>query len=276
MTAAESTPGAKSGNGMGAAGAGSLTGAGTLAGTGSPLVEGQHLHQPITDRLAIDIIDGGWPVGSSLTLEDIQNKFGVSRTVAREAARALESADAVTIRRRVGLVAQSPESWAALNPQVIQWKLHSTQRRQELLSLTELRLAIEPAAAEGTARRAPLDVKAKFPVLAVEMRRHGESGDLNRFHELDIEFHSLLLKSSGNELFAALAHIVATILRGRVEINMYPQRPAPEALDAHDAVADAIWKGDPARARDAMHDIVDEVSCALATDQINADQTDAD
>ena len=40
-----------------------------------------------------------------------------------------------------------------------------------------------------------------------------------------------------------------------------PAKPA--ALDAHDAVADAIAKGEPERARTAMLDIVDEVARAL-------------
>lgn len=44
---------------------------------------------------------------------------------------------------------------------------------------------------------------------------------------------------------------------------MYPQKPKPAALDAHDAVAEAIWKGDPDRARASMHDIVDEVAESL-------------
>ncbi|WP_240541664.1 FadR/GntR family transcriptional regulator [Bifidobacterium callimiconis] len=233
--------------------------------TGPAATDAKLMHLPIADRLALDILDGHWPVNGNITLEDVQNRFGVSRTVARDAARYLEAADAVTIRRRVGLVAQDPATWAALNPQVIQWKLHSSQRKQELMSLTELRLAIEPAAAAGAATRASLDVRAKMPVLAMEMRRHGEAGDLEPFHELDIEFHSTLLRNSGNELFASLAPIVATILRGRVEINMYPSRPSASALDAHDAVADAVWKGDAERARKGMHDIVDEVSTVIAT-----------
>ena len=55
----------------------------------------------------------------------------------------------------------------------------------------------------------------------------------------------------------------ATVLRGRVELGKYPMKPKPDALDAHDAVADAIAKGEPERARSAMLDIVDEVARAL-------------
>ena len=135
-----------------------------------------HMHEPVANRLALDIIDGRWLPDSPRTLEDIQSEFGVSRTVAREAARQLESARAIEIRRRVGLIPRSPDEWQALSPQVISWKLHSTQRRQELLSLTELRLCIEPMAARLAALRAPLDDKEQLPVLALQMRRDGTEG----------------------------------------------------------------------------------------------------
>lgn len=220
--------------------------------------------QPVADRLANDIIEGRWPAGTSKTLDDIQREFDVSRTVAREAARHLEAANAIVIRRRVGLIAVPDAEWHALNPQVIAWKLHSSRRRKELVSLTELRLCLEPAAAEYAATRAPLEVRAKLPVIALEMRKCGESGELGRFHELDVEFHSLILRHSGNELFAELSGTVATILRGRVEIDMYPQQPEAAALAAHIEVAEAVWRGEALAARDAMRRIVDEVGEAIA------------
>lgn len=48
-----------------------------------------------------------------------------------------------------------------------------------------------------------------------------------------------------------------------LELGKYPMKSKPDALDAHDAVADAIAKGDPERARKAMFGIVDEVARAL-------------
>lgn len=229
---------------------------------------GELLQDAVCRTLAIEMLDGKWPAGESLTLEDVQNRFGISRTVAREVAKTLESMGAVTVRRRVGLVARPFSDWQALNHQVIEWRLHSTQRERQLSSLTELRLAVEPAAAASAARLASIDVKAKFPVYAAQMRQIAESNEegaagLTKFHDLDVEFHTLILRESGNELFAALADTIATVLRGRVELVKYPMKPKPAALDAHDAVADAIAKGDPERARKAMFDIVDEVARAL-------------
>lgn len=49
------------------------------------------------------------------------------------------------------------------------------------------------------------------------------------------------------------------MLSSRVELGMYPAKPRPEALEAHDQVAEAIWKGEPDLAREAMTRIVDEV-----------------
>lgn len=224
------------------------------------------MHMPVAQELAIDIIEGRWIVGESMTLEQIQQRFSISRTVAREVARQLQSVDAVQVRKRLGIVAQPVGDWAALNPQVVNWKLHSNQRRKQLISLTELRLAVEPAAAAGAAVNAPIEVKAKVAALAVEMRKTGEQGNLEEFHSFDIQFHSLLLKYSGNELFAGLSDIVSTILRGRVEIGMYPQQPAPEALDAHQEVADGVLHGEPATAREGMRRIVDEVDAAVSND----------
>ncbi|MFT8592946.1 MAG: FCD domain-containing protein [Bifidobacterium sp.] len=221
-------------------------------------------HIPVAQELALDMIEGRWNGDRNLTLEDIQLRFQVSRTVAREVARLLSDVGAVTVRRRMGICPQPLDMWSSLNPVVIEWKLHSSRRREALLALTELRLAVEPVAAAKAAERAPIEIRSRMPVLAQEMRKAGESGRLDDFHTMDIEFHSLLLRYSGNDLFAALSDIVATILRGRVEIGMYPRRPQPEALDAHQEVAEGIWRGDPVAARQGMRRIVDEVDDAIA------------
>ncbi len=116
---------------------------------------GELLQDAVCRTLAIEMLDGKWPAGESLTLENVQNRFRISRTVAREVAKTLESMGAVTVRRRVGLVARPFSDWQALSRQVIEWRLRSTQRERQLSSLTELRLAVEPAAAASTARLAP-------------------------------------------------------------------------------------------------------------------------
>lgn len=48
-----------------------------------------------------------------------------------------------------------------------------------------------------------------------------------------------------------------------MELGKYLMKSKPDALDVHDAVANAIAKGNSERVRQAMFDIVDEVARAL-------------
>lgn len=48
-----------------------------------------------------------------------------------------------------------------------------------------------------------------------------------------------------------------------MELGKYPMKSKPDALDVHDAVANAIAKGNSERVRQAMFDIVDEVARVL-------------
>ncbi|MFT0848368.1 FCD domain-containing protein [Actinomycetaceae bacterium L2_0104] len=217
------------------------------------------LHHNISRKLGIEIIDGEWEAGASRTLEEIQSRFNVSRTVAREASRQLESMGLLRTRRRLGLIAQGMDHWNVLDAQLIDWRLHSKGREAQVHTLTQLRLAVEPAAAESAARFASIHTRAQLLPLASEMRRTGEAGQLTEFLAYDIEFHSLLLRSCGNELFAALSDVVAVVLQGRTELGLMPAQPKPEALAGHEAVAQAVFQGDAKAARLAMEGILQEV-----------------
>lgn len=229
----------------------------------SAVTGSQLLHQPVARELGVEVIEGVWAAGSARTLEELQNRFRVSRTVAREASRQLEAMGLVSSRRRLGLVAQPMAEWNVLDPLLIDWRLHSGHREDQIRSLTQLRLAVEPAAAESAARHASIHTRARLLPLAAEMRRTGEAGELHDFMAFDIEFHRLLLESCGNELFAALSPLVAVVLQGRTELGRMPPQPKQEALDGHEAVADAVFRGDPGAARAAMQGILDEVRSAF-------------
>lgn len=225
--------------------------------------DGQLLHVAPSRALGIEVIDGVWSEGGARTLEDIQDRFGISRTVAREIAAHLEATGLVRSRRRLGLIAQPAARWNYLHPVLIQWRLRSTQREKQIRSLTQLRLVVEPEAAEGAARNADIHTRARLLPLAAEMRRTGEAGRLTEFMELDIEFHRIILQASGNELFAAMSDLVASVLQGRTELGLMPSQPKPVALAGHEDVADAVFRGDPERARAAMQAILDEVRSAF-------------
>lgn len=221
------------------------------------------LHDTVLDTIGAEITSGDLPCDHVLTLDSIRDRFGVSRTVARETMRILESMGLVRSRRRVGITVQPVENWNVFDPRVIWWRLAGPGRDAQLRTLTELRIAVEPLAAGAAARSASADERARAVWLAGRMRELGEAGDLAEFLEYDIAFHTLLLRSSGNEMFGALADVVAVVLRGRTRLGLMPHQPVPEALRLHERVADAVARGLPDPAEAAMRDLLAEVRDAM-------------
>ena len=221
------------------------------------------MHERVLEAVGIAIASAMLAPGSRLTLEGLQQEYGISRTVARDTMKVLESMNLVYSRRRVGIVVQEPDLWNVYDPKLVRWRLASERRAQQYASLTELRIAVEPIAAAGAARRASAAERSQLVSLAADLRRLGEAGELEAFLEADIAYHRLLLKSCGNEMFSALDEMVAEALTSRTKQGLMPFKPRPEALDAHEKVAAAVAGGDATAAEVAMHHILDEVREAM-------------
>lgn len=223
------------------------------------------LHSGVTDVLGAEITSGDLAPGATLTLDGLQQRFGISRTVAREAMRGLEHLGLVTSKRRVGLVVRPAADWAVFDPQVIRWRLAGPHRVDQLRSLTELRAAVEPVAAAAAAQNADGAQADRLLALAARLRALSEAGESDDFLSADIEFHRLILTASGNEMFAALTDVVAEVLAGRTRHGLMPHHPHEEALAAHEAVAAAIRARDSDAAERAMGRITREIRDALTT-----------
>src|SRR6185312_795657 len=135
--------------------------------------------------------------------------------------------------------------WNKFDPSVIRWRLAADGKGVQLRSLTELRSAVEPAAAELAAQHSPEEMSAELMAIAARMRAVGRAGDLQHFLELDIQYHALVLAASGNEMFAQMHSMIAEVLRGRTDYGLMPTHPHEEALQLHVDVADAIQSGRP-------------------------------
>ncbi|MDQ4502881.1 FCD domain-containing protein [Sinomonas sp. ASV322] len=225
--------------------------------------DGAGLHRRMLDAVGEDIASGRLAPGTRLTLEELQHGFGVSRTVARDTIRVLETMNLVTSKRRVGIVVHDPSLWNVYDPQLVRWRLASARRDEQYASLTELRIGVEPVAAACAARRASGAQRAELAGLAAQLRALGQSGDLEAFLAVDIAFHRLILRSSGNEMFAALDGMIAVALTSRTRQGLMPFHPRGEALDAHERAAAAVVRGDAQGAEDALREVLQEVRAAL-------------
>ena len=74
------------------------------------------LHGNLLAALGTGIASGKYPAGQVLTLDGVSAEHGVSRSVAREAIRVLESMGMVASRRRVGITIQPSEQVERLRP----------------------------------------------------------------------------------------------------------------------------------------------------------------
>lgn len=217
--------------------------------------QGGGLHSRVLAELGPAIASGEYAPGTVLRIDELERRYGVSRTVVREAVRVLESMNLVETRRRVGITVRPTEHWHVFDPALIRWRLTGADRPRQLRSLTTLRTAVEPVAAGLAALAATPDQCGKITHLAAEMAAAARSGDLRQYLVPDIAFHRLMLDASGNEMFARLGDVVAEVLTGRTEHQVMFEAPDPEAVTLHVRVAEAVRARDAENAERLMREI---------------------
>ncbi|HEX7746368.1 MAG TPA: FadR/GntR family transcriptional regulator [Micromonosporaceae bacterium] len=216
------------------------------------------LHARVLDQLGTAICGGQLTPGSVLNIDDLVDRYAVSRSVVREVLRVLAAMGFIETRRRVGVMIRPASDWNVFDPQVIRWRLASDGRIAQLRSITELRTAVEPHAAWLAALRATPHEASDLVGLAAKMWAAGKAGDEESFLRLDIEFHRRVLLASGNEMFMKLQELVAEVLTGRHHYRLMPHYPHEQALQLHADVAQAIQRHDGERARGAMVQIMEQ------------------
>lgn len=206
------------------------------------------VHSQVADRVGGSIVRGEIGVGETLPPEiQICEMMDVSRTVVREAIRTLTGKGLIESRPKVGTRVRPPEQWNQLDPDVLRWRLETTEIDRYLAKLFQLRSAVEPAAAALAAAHAGDDDIARIRAGCDGMDAAKTNED---FVTADIAFHQAIYFATRNEFFWPIAQMFEITLRQSFTIAA-PGSHRTRALIEHRAVLDAIAAGDAEAARAA-------------------------
>ena len=221
---------------------------------------GRNLTYALLDTLGRTIVTGGFDDRRFPTEAVLATEHAVSRSVTREAVKMLTAKGLLTARPRTGTVVQPSSSWNLFDPDVLRWLLERQFSLELLRQFSELRVAIEPAAAALAAHA--VDADGLAAIAAGFARMEAAEAGADDPLDADIAFHMAVLRASANPFYTQFQDVVATALRTSIRFtNGFHGRTA--SLPAHRAVLTAIEAGDVAGADAAMAKIIKEVMALI-------------
>lgn len=215
-------------------------------------------HDQIAAILGTEILRGIHRPGDNMPSEpDLIARFQVSRTVMREVMKTLAAKGLVVSKTRIGTRVRDPIHWNYFDVDVLVWRVRVGLDNEFMRSLTEIRRALEPAAASLAAQRRTASDIAHLREYVREMGRSGHSRQ--SFAEADLDFHLAIGISSGNPLLRSMASVIEAALAA----SFAHSSPVDDASDheltvnSHAAVVDAIEARDEHAAAAAMLKVID-------------------
>jgi GntR family transcriptional repressor for pyruvate dehydrogenase complex len=216
----------------------------------APLEREQRLYERVVDKVLELISSGAWKPGYRLPPErELSESFGVSRTVVREAVKALEArgilesttGSGVSVRQAdFNMVSQSLKTYMQL-----------ANRDDFEIRLNEVRRVLEVEMVALAAGRITPEQRTQLRQICRQMRDGKNTA--KQMAELDFRLHVTLAESTQNDLFKVLLAPLISQLREQIILTWedFP-RPVEDVFDQHEAIVAAVETGDAEAARQAM------------------------
>lgn len=217
------------------------------------------LRERLAVLLACEIVSERMPAGSAFpSAEEIVQRFGVSRTVARETVHTLWMLGLVNVQHGKRTEVLPQDRWDILSA-VVQEALRREQRVGPLLrDLYEFRLLVEPSAARLMAERASESDVRELRRLArtmAELAAAGGEVDVSRpspFYMADWDFHHLVAQASENRILGAVIRDLREVLATLWSLSSLGADEVRRVADQHERIAAAVERRDPDGAAAAM------------------------
>jgi GntR family transcriptional repressor for pyruvate dehydrogenase complex len=211
------------------------------------------LSDKVADMMLETILSQRLAVGDRLPSErELGEQFGVSRTVVREAVRALVAKGLIEVRSGSGLRV------AAVGAANVSESMGLFLRGATLdfAKVHEVRKMLEVHIAGVAAERRTAEDVAEMTGVCEQME--AAMDDVGQASLHDLEFHRAIARATHNELYLVLldsiGHPLVDIRRENLSAGS-----GPDTVRLHRAILDRITAGDPAGAQAAMSEHLDSV-----------------
>ncbi|WP_299036598.1 FadR/GntR family transcriptional regulator [uncultured Pseudokineococcus sp.] len=220
------------------------------------VVRQRRLSDQVSELLRADIVERGLRPGDRLASErEMCERFGVSRTVVREAVQALAAK---------GIVVASPGSGLAVGTTSLEDVTELLQRfvrhgpEVRYRQLHEVRASVEVEVAGLAAER--IDDAALTALHDLCDQLPGHADDIVEASRNDYAFHRGLALATGNDFFVMLHDVLGeALMQTRVATFSFDPRRIVVVARAHTDVVRALEAHRAVGARQAMADHLDEV-----------------
>ncbi|MDB5657437.1 MAG: FadR family transcriptional regulator [Cypionkella sp.] len=217
----------------------------------------RNFHSYVISEIGIGIASGRLAVGAILPNDaEMMDRYGVSRTVLREALKTLEAKGLVEARAKVGTRVLPRSRWNLYDRQVLGWIQEAGPEAGFLQSYVELRQVIEMQTASLAAARRSAE---QLRMLLYWLNQRSMMAALAEpFALAEFEFHRILCEASQNPFlraasglveFGVVQAIAPQIRAGMVEF-------AVQKSLMYQALADAVGHAEPQAAGVAMGQIL--------------------
>jgi DNA-binding FadR family transcriptional regulator len=234
---------------------------GSLIRTLSGRQSARNFHSYVISEVGRAIVAGEMPVGTGLPNDaEMMNRFGVSRTVLREALKTLEAKGLVEARAKVGTRVLPQSRWNLFDRQVLAWKLESGPSPAFLQGFQIVRESLEVQSAHQAALHRESEhirLLNYWVNQRIIMTHQPEPFALAEF-----EIHRIVAEASGNPFLRASSAIMEFGVAHDVLVQLSADRSAPtEGLGGartsfYEALIRAIDHGEAETAAAVMADLL--------------------
>src|ERR1051325_3047692 len=215
-----------------------------------PLEREPRLYERVVDKILDLISSGAWKPGHRLPPErELSDAFGVSRTVVREAIKALEARGVLESVAGSGVSVRLADF--DMVSRSLQTYMQLSNRVDFEIRLNEVRRVLEvEMVALAAARRNPEQL-TKLHQICQQMRAGGNTA--KEMAELDFQLHVTLAEATQNDLFKVLLAPLINQLRDQIILTWedFP-RPVNLVFEQHEAIVAAEKNSDAEGGRRSM------------------------